>query len=58
MRLELDDGTWVEGVPVESALADGARGQIDHTGTRHLLHLDDHTVELDRVRRYSLTRPG
>lgn len=58
MRLELDDGTGIEGVPAESAIADRTERQIDATGTRPELLIAGIAVPLDRVRRYTVIRPG
>ena len=58
VELELDDGSLVQGVPQESALADAGEEQLDHSGTRDHLLLDGVVVDLQRVRRYTISHPG
>lgn len=59
VRVELDDGSVVEGVPSQSAtVAFDAADQLDHTGVAQWLELDGTPVELERVRSYSVARAG
>lgn len=57
VRVELDDGSIVEGVPQHSPLADEGTGEIDHSGTRFSLRVDGETVALQDARAYTLERP-
>ncbi|MBA2347937.1 MAG: hypothetical protein H0V81_06535 [Solirubrobacterales bacterium] len=58
VRVELEDGTTVEGVPEDSPLAEGKNvTEIDHSGVRADLVLGDTLVMVSRIRRFAVDRP-
>ena len=58
IRLELDDGTAVEGVPSAPATADFSSRELDHTGVKPVLAVDGTLVPAERVHSFRATRPG
>lgn len=59
VHVRLEDGRELHGVPEESPLAEGPRDtQVDHTGVRADLVLDDEVIMLTRVTRFAIDRPG
>ncbi len=58
IRLELEDGTAVEGVPSAPAAADFSSRELDHTGVKPVLAVAGTLVPAERVRSFSATRPG
>lgn len=58
MRLELWDGSSLEGVPIDPAHRhDGDVEELDHTGVAHRLELAGVAVEAADVRMYAAVLP-
>ena len=58
IRLELEDGTVVEGVPSATPVGDGREVEVDHTGMSPYLEIDRQLVAIANVRQYCVARPG
>lgn len=58
IRVELEDGTVVEGVPTATPVGDARDRQLDHTGMNPYLQIDRTLVKVADVRSYCVQRPG
>jgi hypothetical protein len=58
IRLELEDGSVIEGVPSAPAAADFSGQEVDHTGVRPVLSIDGTLVRAEHVRSFTASRPG
>lgn len=56
VRVELDDGSVVEGIPSASPNVEGDDTEFDHSGMSDRIELDGTTVVTTRVRSYAVTR--
>ena len=58
LRVELDDGTTVEGIPAATAEPTPGDAEVDHTGVRSELLLGSTSVPAARVAAYTVVRPA